>query len=98
MLWGVAIGLHFAAGVTAGGCWPPPGVVCVDGWCSDEEICVNPQAAQPVCVRGTCGNGHLDVGEECDDGNNTGGDGCSPNCMIEDCGNGILDLGEQCDD
>jgi cysteine-rich repeat protein len=40
----------------------------------------------------------MDVGEECDDGNNTGGDGCSPNCMIEGCGNGILELGEQCDD
>jgi cysteine-rich repeat protein len=49
-----------------------------------------------------CGNGILDSGEQCDDGNNINGDGCSSNCMIEHytpvCGNGILDSGEQCDD
>ncbi|MGN6104192.1 MAG: DUF4215 domain-containing protein, partial [Kofleriaceae bacterium] len=38
-------------------------------------------------------------GEECDDGNATGGDGCSATCQIEDgCGDGNLDPGEQCDD
>jgi len=30
-----------------------------------------------------CGDGVLDAGEECDDGNNTSGDGCSANCAIE---------------
>jgi cysteine-rich repeat protein len=30
-----------------------------------------------------CGNGKLDKGEECDDGNNVPGDGCSPRCKIE---------------
>ena len=98
ILWAVVIGLHVAAAVTAGGCRPALGVACGNGWCSGEEICVGPQSAKPVCVRGTCGNGHMEVDEECDDGNNTGGDGCSPNCMVERCGNGILELGEQCDD
>lgn len=34
-----------------------------------------------------CGNGVLDVGEACDDGNTSEGDGCH-NCEI-DCGNGL---------
>jgi cysteine-rich repeat protein len=64
-----------------------------------------------------CGNGLLDQQacgggpgespcEQCDDGNNVAGDGCSPLCRIEDeqqapaCGDGIVQigLGEQCDD
>ncbi|MFH2010373.1 MAG: hypothetical protein ABI333_27490 [bacterium] len=35
---------------------------------------------------GLCGNGTLDPGEECDDGNTAGGDGCSPYCQTEICG------------
>jgi len=31
----------------------------------------------------TCGNGVLEAGEECDDGNRVGGDGCSASCQIE---------------
>ncbi len=39
-----------------------------------------------------CGNGALDVaGEECDDGNNFGGDGCAANCTTEDARIGIFD-------
>ena len=30
-----------------------------------------------------CGDGILDTGEECDDGNNNNGDGCSSSCQIE---------------
>jgi cysteine-rich repeat protein len=30
-----------------------------------------------------CGNSELDTGEECDDGNNASGDGCSEFCVIE---------------
>ncbi|MGD8759696.1 MAG: DUF4215 domain-containing protein [Anaerolineales bacterium] len=49
-----------------------------------------------------CGDGNLDLGEECDDGNNEPGDGCSPDCMLElpppCCGDGRLDQGEECDD
>ena len=49
-----------------------------------------------------CGDGNLDPGEQCDDGNNIDGDGCSSICEIEIpvpyCGDGNLDLGEQCDD
>ena len=50
-----------------------------------------------------CGNGILEKGEECDDGNNVNGDGCSAACKVEIpkgpvCGNGVLEIGEQCDD
>ncbi len=36
------------------------------------------------------------AGEECDDGNNIGGDGCSPRCLDE-CGSGIVNPREECD-
>lgn len=31
----------------------------------------------------TCGNGQVEGDEECDDGDTTGGDGCSPTCRLE---------------
>jgi cysteine-rich repeat protein len=45
-----------------------------------------------------CGDGRIDAGEQCDDGNTVSGDGCSATCKLEACGNGVLDAGEQCDD
>jgi cysteine-rich repeat protein len=45
-----------------------------------------------------CGNGALDPGEQCDDGNTVNGDGCDSNCTFPRCGNGVIDSGEQCDD
>lgn len=42
-----------------------------------------------------CGNGRLDAGEQCDDGNNIDNDGCSSNCRIEyppSNNNGSIDL------
>ncbi len=70
-----------------------------DGWCHDS-----------VCLPIVCGNGRVDLGEACDDGNTITGDGtCSGDCSSnETCGNGKVDalkLGsngpepnEQCDD
>jgi cysteine-rich repeat protein len=54
--------------------------------------------ASCLTVVATCGNGVVEPGEECDDGNTTAGDGCSATCRREVCGNGVLDPGEECDD
>lgn len=40
----------------------------------------------PDYCEAICGDGLLVVGEECDDGNQVGGDGCGPNCEIEQAG------------
>jgi len=45
-----------------------------------------------------CGDGDLDPGEVCDDGNSVLGDGCRPDCTAESCGDGVLDPQEDCDD
>jgi cysteine-rich repeat protein len=45
-----------------------------------------------------CGNGTLDPGESCDDGNTADGDGCDSTCAPTACGNGVPSAGEQCDD
>ena len=57
-----------------------------------------------VCddLRFICGNGELNPGEECDDGDVISGNGCSSTCQDEDgvqtCGNNIPEIGEECDD
>src|SRR5690606_28937535 len=38
----------------------------------------------------TCGNGVIDAGEQCDDGNLTAGDGCSNECKVECSGSGLF--------
>ncbi|MBU1239093.1 DUF4215 domain-containing protein [Myxococcota bacterium] len=54
-------------------------------------------SSQPGSV---CGNGILEDGEQCDDGNTLGSDGCSTNCFLEGliCGDGIVSISEECDD
>jgi cysteine-rich repeat protein len=44
-----------------------------------------------------CGDGVVEIGEDCEDGNTQGCDGCSPTCRGESCGNGVIDCDEQCD-
>jgi len=47
----------------------------------------------------TCGDGSVDQGEACDDGNPIDCDGCDSNCTdTATCGNGIICGAEQCDD
>jgi cysteine-rich repeat protein len=65
------------------------------------------------CAATTCGNGVLEAGESCDDGNQEDNDGCSATCTVESgfacsdepslclpvvCGDGVLSGDETCDD
>lgn len=76
------------------------GVVDVDG----GEDCEPPgtRACDARCQgiigeSAICGNGVVETGEQCDDGNPSAGDGCDA-CAFENCGDGVVDPGEPCDD
>src|SRR5205807_2566240 len=46
-----------------------------------------------------CGNGVVEAGEECDDGNANDCDACSNGCtLVTGCGDGVVCGNEQCDD
>src|SRR5690606_3094594 len=71
---------------------------------SDEETCpagtvgcaCRPEGCAPGsgCVDGRCfdgcGDGHLDPGEACDDGNRVDDDACTNACALPRCGDGIV--------
>jgi len=62
--------------------------------CIGLSGCIITAESDPVC-----GDGQREGTEECDDGNNAGGDGCTSTCVLEPyCGDGVVDPGEECDD
>jgi cysteine-rich repeat protein len=70
------------------------------GHCDDNDDDDGDDDGDHECV---CGNGIIEDGETCDDGNVTSGDGCSATCTVETppvavCGNGVKEAGEECDD
>lgn len=76
--------------------------VCAFGVCSvtvvpPDQLC-SYKAWSACNVVGTCGDGTVDAGEQCDDGNRNNNDACTNNCTNNVCGDGILRTGvEQCD-
>ena len=70
--------------------------VCGDGELEGNEVCEAPFAANcdpSLCqIIGICGDGIVgnSAGEECDDGNNVDGDGCSASCTEENICNDCL--------
>ncbi|WP_373047769.1 DUF4215 domain-containing protein [Vulgatibacter sp.] len=68
---------HMAWLVGRGEACDPAGRATV---CETGDICV-----ASVCVQAICGDGIVtrSIGEMCDDGNTTGGDGCGSTCLVE---------------
>jgi cysteine-rich repeat protein len=62
----------------------PPGKQTLSFEISDGDICNDNAELQVTCSGSrTCGDGHLDHGEQCDDGNRNAQDGCSAQCGLE---------------
>jgi len=72
--------------------------------CGTDLVTVAFTACSGKCLDGqcaplTCGNGVLQSGEECDDGNGVNTDACSNSCTAARCGDGSIQAGvETCDD
>jgi cysteine-rich repeat protein len=75
--------------------------------CQADKRCSWQTTPSPArCVRASiCGNGRLEIGEDCDDGNTRSGDGCNNVCLHEGsiaggsvCGDFVVGNGEDCDD
>jgi cysteine-rich repeat protein len=67
----------------------PAGSMCDDGNVGTiADQCVAQPQGPPRCVGSPdpCGNGTMDPGEQCDDGNQDAGDCCSPTCQHEAAG------------
>ena len=68
---------------------------CDDSDCTWQEDWENIACKAP----GSCGDGTVDDGEECDDGNDDSSDSCTVECTENVCGDGYLYAGEeQCDE
>jgi cysteine-rich repeat protein len=94
----------------------PEGEYEIVAWADDPELAGEVIILDPIAVSvpppaeqdpliidfvpPVCGDGILNAGEQCDDGNNIDGDGCQAGCQLPVCGDGILDAGEgeECDD
>jgi len=79
-------GKGFSCGRVAGppevlACWGSPGAPeAVPPPRNDDDA---PDACRSDCQPARCGDGVLDTGEACDDGNGVDGDGCSASCALE---------------
>lgn len=77
--------------------WDYFGVCCSNLSCEVHPLCECAGGSPSVCAP-KCGNGVLDPGEECDDGNDYGYDNCRYQCKNNICGDGTINSGvEQCD-
>ncbi len=65
--------------------------------CRTADDCPAAESCVAGCVQ--CGNGFVDIDEECDEGaaNGNAPDHCRANCRLPSCGDTIVDSGETCD-
>lgn len=84
------------------GCTPGQQTSCAcPGGIEGVQVCSSDGASFGACecnAAALCGNGTVDDGEECDDGNTVNDDACSNICRTPFCGDGIVQEGEDCDD
>lgn len=60
------------------------------------QVTVDSESATASAI---CGDGHVDPGEQCDEGDLSPNDVCQSDCTLTPhCGNGKLEAGEECDD
>jgi hypothetical protein len=67
----------------------------------DDPSATEPTSSVDDTVGNPCGNGVIDEGEECDDGEANSNDtpnACREFCALPTCGDFIVDDGEECDD
>lgn len=98
----VAAALLAVAGCTALTGFDQPaeqGAQCRDGVDNDGNGLQDCEEASCAAACVACGNGTLDEGEECDDGNQDDTDACRSTCVAARCGDGVVRAGvETCDD
>jgi len=65
--------------------------------CRTADDCPAAESCVAGCVQ--CGNGFVDIDEECDEGaaNGNAPDHCRASCRLPSCGDTIVDSGETCD-
>jgi cysteine-rich repeat protein len=83
---------------TTSGCDPgSESCPCDGGACDPPLVCENDVCVAPPPP--ACGDGKVDDGEQCDDGNDVDTDSCLNNCMAATCGDGVVQArAEACDD
>ena len=97
-------GAASSSGVSATGIGPSGGTAAADasgstavGTGESESTGDGSTTSGPALP--TCGDGNLDPGEDCDDGNLSDDDACTSACVEAFCGDGLTWLGrEDCDD
>ncbi|MFC1482554.1 lamin tail domain-containing protein [Myxococcota bacterium] len=101
--WGVVCPSDLICHEQSQTCADPTHVGACDGR-DDYATCMYPGAPADtvcrlgICVVPRCGDGIVDPGEACDDGNYVDGDGCASDCgVLDTCGNGTINDGEECD-
>ncbi len=65
-----------------GACAGPNPLDCDDNDQCTTDSCVPDQGCLNVDVGACCGNGQLDPGEQCDDGNDVDNDACGNDCLL----------------